>query len=296
MRKLQFQGRVGADQLHRKNETEVQFYGMSAGAKANEMFLADWKNRVVRLFNMSTGKLNVLDEYQCPEKETMYNVAYIAHTDTLLIATSGVKGHIFRSFSRADRNSEWHQCHSFYIEGNNTTKICSLSALSEIGKTMSETRLVFGVWGISTELRVLAVDYLHTIQARTPIQLPGVHYGFDAKLVGDETRLAVALCTPEYAVALFRIAGDRAEELAKCRLREAWRPLFYGHSLLVYVRNADGTRCMVQEFDTGGEGLKPRRELLSGLTYSHDVCWCVLNGTLVAWNAEPKTLTTYSIL
>ena len=140
-----------------------------------------------------------------------------------------------------------------------------------------------------------AVDKLGIMHARNPIKLLGLHFGFDAKLVGNEMRLAVALCTPENAVALLSIAEDRVIEIARCPLRETWRPLFFGHSILVLVRAADGSGCVVQEFDTGGKGLKSRRELLSNLIFSHDICWCVVNDTLVAWNAEPKKLTIYSI-
>ena len=245
---------------------------------------------------MRSGQLDARDVYRCPAKETTMCVAYFTHTDTLCVITSGVPKHIVRSFGRT--NSEWRECLRLDVDGYGTTNtnVCCVSALSD-------GSLVFGVMNSSEELRVLAVDSTHAIQESARIRLPASHRGFDAQLAGGETRLAVVLCTlrvspdaEERAVALFRVEGNRAEELARCPLREAWRPLFCGDSLLVFGRTADDKSWAVHEFDSRGGRFEPRRVLFSGTDFSFPYGWCVVNGALAALGLENETLTTYSLL
>ena len=88
----------------------------------------------------------------------------------------------------------------------------------------------------SSELRVLAVD-----NADGPLNPTAGSLGFDVQLSGGETRLVVALSSPERALALFHVAGDRTDELARGPLEGARRPLFCGGNVLVYGRITDGS-------------------------------------------------------
>ena len=261
---------------------------MSAGVAADELFLADYANRVVRVFGVRTGPLDARDVYCCPAEENMMNVAYSAKTDTLCVITaSEVKKHIVRSFGRT--NSEWRECRRLDIDGYDSGERCCVSALSD-------GRLVFGVMRSSAELRVLAVDDSRAVTISARIRLPAEHVGFDAQLAGGETRLAVALGTgAEAAVALFRVAGDRAEELARCALAGAWRPLFCGDSLLVCGRTANGSSMSGYALGKAGWRLERRCELLTDIG-NRWFCWCVVNDALVAWDGQSATLTTYSML
>ena len=257
---------------------------MCAGASANELFLADSTN-VLRIFDVRTGQLDARDVYRCAAGESLTGVAYSAHTDTLFVATYGKKTHTVRSFART--NAEWRESHRLDLSADRYSLV-SLRALSD-------GSLVFGVEYVSAELQMLAVDDSRAMQTRARIQLPGEHWGFDAQLAAGETRLAVALISPEWVVALFRVAGDRAEELARCPLFCLMPPLFCRDSLLAIV--STGSDGEVHEFGTGGGRLEPRRVLLSGLKDFIGVRWCVVNDSLLAaWNVEQHTLTTYSIL
>ena len=84
-------------------------------------------------------------------------------------------------------------------------------------------------------------------------------------------------------MALFRVEGDRAEELARCPLGLAWRSLFCVDSLLMCERSEDGTSFAVHEFGSGGGRFEPRRVLLSDTGSSIPYVWCVVNDALVAW-------------
>ena len=285
MRQLELQQRVPAERLGRPNQTrECEFYGMCAGASANELFLADSANTVLRIFDVRTGQLDARDVYRCAAGECPTGVAYSAHTETLFVATRGNYTHTVRSFART--NAEWRECHRLDLSADLNYRV-SLRALSD-------GSLVFGVEWVSAELQVLAVDDSRAMQTRARIRLPGEHWGFDAQLAAGETRLAVALGTPERVVALFRVAGDRAEELARCQLSCCIQPLFCRDSLLALVSTGDGN--VVQELCTGGGRFEPRRVLLSG--FKNFFCWCVVNDSLLAaWRLEDETptLTLYNI-
>ena len=257
---------------------------MCAGASANELFLADYANEVLRIFDVRTGQLDARDVYRCAARESPTGVAYSAHTDTLFVATlCGINTHTVRSFART--NAEWRECHRLDLSANSHPRV-SLCALSD-------GSLVFGVIYSSAELQMFAVDDSRAMQTRARIRLPAAHCGFDAQLAAGETRLAVALYTPQRVVGFFRVAGDRSEELARCPLECYMRPLFCRDSLLAFVRTSDGN--VVQELGIEGGRLEPRR-VLSSLHNFIGACWCIVNDSLLAaWDLEQDTLTTYSI-
>ena len=260
---------------------------MCAGATANELFLADFANDVHCIFDMRSGQLNARDVYRCAAGERPTGVAYSAHTDTLFVTTRGNNMNTVRSFART--NAEWRECHRLDLSAFLHPHRVSLRA-------MSDGNLVFGVQWFSDELQMLAVDDLRAMQTRARIRLPAAHCGFDAQLAAGEMQLAVVLATPEHVVALFRVVGNNAEELARCPLECCLRPLFCRDSLLALVNTGDG--YVVQEFGTGGGRLEPRRVLLSGLKNFIYVCWCVVNDSLLAaWGIEygTPTLTLYNI-
>ena len=230
----------------------------------------------------------------CAALEFPTGVAYSAHTDTLFVATIRINMHIVctvRSFART--NAEWHECHRldpyYPIVGNVN------SYYRDSLRVLSDGSIVFRFEGLlSVELQMLAADDSRAMQTRASIRLPSEHCGFDTQLAAGETRLAFALRTPERVVALFRVAGERAEELARCPLSCLIRPLFCRDSLLALVSTGDD--YVVLEFGTGGGRLEPRRVHLSGL--NNFICWYVVNDSLLTARGledETTSLTLYNI-
>ena len=265
---------------------------MSAGAAEHELFLADDSNKVVRVFNVRSGQLDARDVYRCPAVQDPDGVAYCAHTDTFFIATCGGQRHKIISFARENSESEWRECN--HIEFSEYQPyLVSLRALSD-------GSLVFSVRDYEKELRVLQVDNARAIQPRARVKLPGTHCGVDAKLFGDEMWLAVAIRSPNAAVALFRLDGKTtrgAKELSRCAVESAFEPLFCGDNVLVYGRTADNAGWEVHEFGTVVGRLEPRRVILNvpDPQYFHARTLCLGNNELVAWNFEHLTLTVYSL-
>ena len=151
----------------------------------------------------------------------------------------------------------------------------------------------------------------------------GQLFELDVKLAGGEIWLGgVVYSTNELGhpifyeaigAALMRIeatgtaeSDHRLVELSRslCEVRSHHTiPLFCGDHLLVFDRSHRDGRWDVLEFGTGGGRLQPRRVIRGGdpqVGRSRESCddpqWCASKDTLYAWNLEPKTLTTYSIL
>ena len=290
-REFRLQQRITDARLHRPNETAHDFWGMSAGASAAQLFLADNQNYVVRAFDVRSGQLDARDAYRCTSGESLHDVAYVAHKDTLFVATCAPSGvQAVRLLGRT--GSEWREFHQLALEGYTPNTRSKLRALSD-------ESLVFGVWR-SAELRVLSADSSHALQTPAQIQFSAAHWGFDVQLAAGEIRLTAALRTPTDAVALFRIAGGRAEALSRYALQAPCQPLFVHDSLLVKGRtaDADGKGWQVHALlGSRGGRLEPRGVLLGGRDNGDNSfpVWCVVNDALAAWLLEPATLALYSM-
>ena len=117
--------------------TECIFYGMSAGAAADHLFLANNTNRVVRIFDVRSGQLDARDVYRCPAGENNVRRILCAHRHLRHHLRSG-EAHY--SLVRPT-NSEWRVCHRLDVDEYKTTFVvlypvwvlceCCVRALSD---------------------------------------------------------------------------------------------------------------------------------------------------------------------
>ena len=76
------------EKLRRSQEYHASIAGLSGGAAARELFIADSENNVVRAFDLSAGRLYELDAFKpSASNESVENVAYSAESNTLFVAT-----------------------------------------------------------------------------------------------------------------------------------------------------------------------------------------------------------------
>ena len=267
-------------------------------------------------------KLNLHLVYRMCEGENLKDIAYSSENDTLLVVSSDPNKQLItiRSFARTP--SEWRQCCSHTMKSKAQENRCTLRALSD-------GRLVFGVWGailvpadsrsrsqqptkttrqeaaaachkeskLGDELQVLTLtrDNSRKIQEKTCIKLPASHSGFDAKLVGNRGEMWVAAALWFDAVALFRVVGDRVEELFRFKCECPQLPLFYGDNLLVcrWPSLTPSTSADVLELSITEGQIKLLRTL-SDLTNYWWTAWCVVPNGLAAYGYETGKLTLYS--
>ena len=282
------------------NDKPHHLIGMAAGRSADELFLVDSANNVVRAFNTSTGQLAERDVYPgSVASGFVESVAYSALTDTLFTCTwrAEVVHTVHRVCWFARINAKWHQ--RGYLR---------LRAMGKgVLRALSDGRLVFGGEFKSDRVHVLELDSNSPprLKKRTRILFESKqqHNGFDARLApaGGEIWLAVAQSTEsEGLVILF--SGNSAKELDRRKLQAPWMPLFYGDSLFVYTRTVGSNVCDGYDWEVHQLSIKSGRfgeslVIVKGCdpqtvrkVFAPE--WCVANDAqqLVAWNLEHDKL------
>lgn len=229
---LEFIRRVSAADLRRTNENIPCLRGLYGGAAANVLFLADSAtyNNEVRAFDTRFDRLDQITVYRPNISEKVHDLAYSADSNTLFVGTlhADWTGVSVRSFACA--NGRWSLFHRTQMEAEGRRDL--YLRFTRYGT------LLCGQSG-TDGLHLCHVLLDRSIQHSTRIALPARHEGFDAKLIGNELRLAVALNDGAgvESIGLFRIDGNCAVSLDIVALSGARRPLFCGFNgeLLVGV-------------------------------------------------------------
>ena len=275
----------------------IRLYGLCSGAAANELFLADWENNVVRAFDVRTGRLDARDAYMLPKGESVNDVAYTYsdESDSLFVASrhtdeSG-SGITVRSLarrklpSRSDLNEcQWSECDRIQLAPNGTGYIW-LRVLRE-GTLLCSQRDTDGI-------HVCRAHSDRSLQYCDPVVLPTKHVGFDAQLDGNEKRLAAALS--DGSVALFRIDTEPVAlvQLSRVTLSGARRALFCEDSLLVGVA-PNGIVCEAMSFTMTDGGLQRDRKHIPRDDQLDIFRWCFAEGTLFAWHYKTGELLLFN--
>ena len=167
------------EQLKRPTEKRAHFSGMAFGSSADELFLADSANNVVRAFNLSTGQLAEHDVYRgSADGGYVESVAYSAPTDTLIVCMWRAEmlrtAHKVHSFARTNRaDAEWEKRGRLYLQAMGRGVL----------RALSDGRVVFGGEFETQWLRVLEVNENQcTFEAGERISFESKHNGFDARL------------------------------------------------------------------------------------------------------------------
>lgn len=272
--------RISGSNLIRTHDKDVFINGVCGGPDADSLLLADSHNGTVRAINMHTGQLFPKDLYRCQDGEGLYDVAY--SVDTLFIATRDRETLKLLSFAR--NQEDWVEGGCLQTDLEVTSGIV-LRVLPDGTLLCSEL--------LSDRVLVCSMDDNRAIKCTGTFTLPKRHWGFDVKFVGEEIRLAAALC--DCFVALFRVKEDCAvEELSREQLKRQPRyPLFCGDTVLVQ-EEADGYRHKVVAMSTAGDRLHRTRVLDSLEDQFGSKASCIVRETLVALNPRNQELQFYS--
>lgn len=280
---------IRQESLRRANETGLYLIGLTGGAAAHELFIADNSNNAVRSFDLLSARLEARDVYRAGISEWLSDVVYIAELDTLFVAT----GHkndpnvSVRSFGRTN-SGEWSERYRILLSSDG-------SGLRIRLRVLRDGTLFCGQ--IDTNgVHMCHVQSDHSIQNCTRLQLPSIHSGFDVELVDNEKFLAAAV--ERRSVALFHVNTESVAQLSLVPLAGAFYPLFIGNILLVGV-SLDGSLSFHQAvlFLTFGGNLKFDSLLIArdALNRLRIRSWCYLNRTLFSWNYSSKQLLLYDL-
>ena len=271
---------------------------MAAGGSAEELFLADKANGVVRAFDVRSGQLEARDAYRLSDTAEpdafVTAVEYSAHPETLFICT-WEKALIYtvRSFERtidATSNSSWRECNRLDVN-------LGLERVEGSLRALSDTTLVLGGKFEANYMHLLAVNNNRVMQTRAhvPFKRTSKHNGWDAKRAGLEIWLAVARNTEPAGIVLYRVQETALRSARVLHFESPGCPSFATtlcsctRALLI---TPDG-RCTCWAPKAGASH---RDASSSAVPILHCPQWCVANDALVAWNLEPDNLTIYKIL
>lgn len=274
----------------------VIIYGLTGGAATNELFIADANSNVVHSFDEQTGVLNAI--VNVTRNEILHNVAYIAESDTLLIATcdSRRNGFFVYSLNRTNASSQW------IVRDKEKFAEERLSFGRIYLRVLSDGTVFCGESG-TDGVHVCRVETDRSIQNCERLTLTDKHSGFDVQLVGNERRLAAALRNKK--VALFRLESERFVQLLSIDPFESFpgarpiNPLFIGNNLVVEMMEYNSANCTsILTYSIADSGLQLQNDprLIKLEDVQRITNWCFANGKLFTFVYENLSLVIYSVV
>lgn len=283
-----------------RKKTDVGIGGLTAAA--HELLFTDYKNNVVRSFNVHSGRLDERDVFDAGVNETLSDLAYSAESDILLVATQYVAEHLHISIlllTRAnetyERSWSWQEEYYFmYRKTNENNRRLYLRVLR------NETY----VMGLIDSSYILFCKIYRKSSECGRLELPERNWGFDVQAVGDETRLAAAHVSG--SVALYRVEKQQLNatfanysfvKLSEVLLANARHPLFFGDILLVGVAKNDLISEIASFSISNAGNLQQRGHWSIGSEQQIDMyTWCFVNGSLFAWDLTSGDLLQFDHL
>ena len=250
----------------------INIIGMSYNSARDELFLADFKNDVVRAMCVrDAGDLR--DVYRATH---VYSVSHMSDSDTLLVC-SGEEGpdeNYANWLVALSRNgSEWREAHRVktYDDGD---MCCALSdSRVLIGQRKSTYMELFRVK--STWFRGKRIARVHRIM------VPEQYKCFSATS-GSDTR--VAMSYEDQSVRVHLLLGDQLEELARIQLKYPSLLLWLADRLLVADFDREKQSSAVIELEVSDTRLERRRELIATSENIHLTSLCAVNDGLAIFD------------
>ena len=283
--------RIPKTRLRRSNE----IVGLSGGASAHELFIADIANNVVRAFNLKDDRLVVPTVYRgsAARGEFVHDVAYIAEWRTLYVATLNLKRAKVKVHAIARTATGWWR--EFYrlqfaSDGNGGVSL----------RVLRDGSIFIGQLD-SAKVLMCRVQTDRKIKNCTKLTLLEVHRGFDVLLADNELRLAVALQSG--SVSLYRVYAERRSLMFRsiATLPGARSPLFCGDTLL--VREASNKTYATSNEFTGAVSftfrdyrLQRDGQLNEGRDQSAIRSWWFVKGSLYVIFSNTTDLIVFSML
>ena len=265
--------RIAGKELSRAGEKAADIIGLSYNAKRNELFFADLENKAVRAMHLQDGTPQLQDVYRGSAHDTspiLFSVCHLSDTDTLLVCSceiyDGKQADWLVALSR-DGN-EWREMHRLQTEEKGQ-QCCALS----------DSRVLVGGLN-STVLELFRVQSGPRVERLHRIRMTEAFRYFSATC-GSDTLVAMSY-EKDQSVRVYRLRGDRLEELASTQLMKPWKLLWLADRLLVGEWDAETKSYAVAEWALSGTRLERRRELIDSSAHVWiDRCTAVNNGLAI---------------
>lgn len=287
--RFQLINRIPMMNLKRQDEHNVDIKGICGSPNAGKFLLADYANGTVREIDIDNSdfQLCLKDVYRHSEGESVDDVTYSNELKTLFIATSQNGVSAVRTFDKLPDTSVWKECHRLQT----TTNDLPIVFMRVLGNGM-----LFCLHLMSEAVYVCRVKADRSMELWKEIDLKeAFKYGFDVQLVGNETRIAVAMANEkEKVVVIYRWDGDSLKELTRSTpSRQPFFPHFCGDMLLVQ-EYAGNNKIDFVSFSHKENGLKRERVVLSEVDRRlpmHGTCY--VDGMLAILQVPTRELLLY---
>ena len=193
------------------DENNPNIFGMSYNSARDELFLADYENRVVRALRVRDNAGDLRDVYKGTAHYTsplVYSVCHMSDSDTLLVCSleRGLDRKLAEWLVALSRNgSEWREAHRVQTDGR-----------GRISCPLSDSRVLIGNWQYMELFRVESGPRIARVHR---IHVPEEYRWFSATC-GSDTLVAMTYPKPDQSVRVHRLRGDRLEELARIQLKD----------------------------------------------------------------------------
>ena len=255
--------------------------GMSYNSARDELFFADYDNKVVRVMRVR-GNSGELREVYGGKSLNVSSVCHMSDSDTLLVGSGeyGPNGNWLVVLSR--NGTEWREAHRVQTDESGSIS-CALSGSRVLIGNSSKYMELFSVESGPRIAR------LHRIRVSEP-------YCWFSAMCGSDTLVAMSYPFLDQSVRLHRLIGDRLEELERIQLKEPNRLLWLADRLLVSDHYSEKGSYSVIEFEMSGTRLERRRELVATeekITVSR---MCAVNEGFAIFDSILKDVLYYSFV
>ena len=296
--------RIPKQTLIRAGEQNPFISGMSYNSERDELFLADYNNKVVRAMRVRDTAGDLRDVYRAPHDTDplVLSVCHMSDSDTLLVCSreKGPDEKRVNWLVALSRNgSEWREAQRVQTEN-----------IGRISCALSDSRVLIGDWS-STYMELFRVESGPRIARVHRIHVTEEYYWFSATC-GSDTLVAMSYPSRLYSsslglvepspicwdnsVRVHRLRGDRLEELARIQLKLPSFILWLADRLLVADGDSEKQSDAVIELEMSDMRLERRRELIAT---SEKICvysWCAVNDKLVIFDYKFKDILHISLL
>ena len=275
--------RLPKQTIIRAGENDPNIIGMSYNSARDELFLADWNNRVVRAMRVRDNAGEQRDLYRA---QLIYSVCHMSDSDTLLVC-SGEDGGAKWLVALSRNGSEWREAQRVQTDGK-----------GYISCALSDSRVLIGEC-FSTFMELFRVESGPRIARVNRIHVPETYWWLSATCGSDTL---VAICYPnsinipngDNSVRVHRLRGDGLDELARIQLKNPYTHLGLSDRLLVADFDNEKNSHAVIEFEVSDTRLERRRELIATSENIRAYRMCAVNDGLAIFNNKSKDILHYS--
>ena len=256
---------------------------MSYNSARDELFLADFDNRVVRAMRVRDNAGDLRDVYRAPHDTPLYggvkSVCHMSDSDTLLVCLSENNKWWLVALSR--NGSEWREAQRVVtvLEGR-------------ISCALSDSRVLIGQHN-STYMELFCMESGPRIARVHRIHVPE-QYAYFSATCGSHTLVAMTYQSPDQSVRVHRLRGDRLEELARIQLKGPTRLLCLADRLCVADYDSEKKSDAVIELEVSDTQLERRRELIATSENISVRRLCAVNDGVAIFDANSKDILHYS--